>query len=190
MKKILLLLSITSISFFAIGQIDNKSKTDTLYYNYSLDTLDNYYVFKYFCKLIGAAENTKWIPMHFEIRLPKTFKEITGAGEYFVFLFRQNQDLIMYYKYEDYNDSVVLNLDTVYEPTKKELESIFCNLSFEGKNYYYEKIKISKKRKNFIIKRKGVTFILYNIKNKNVDMFMKAIDSFKILRPYGIEYIE
>jgi hypothetical protein len=112
---------------------------------------------------------------------------VFGYVEEIVFMFSHNQQIIMYYNDNHTRKEKIKARDTIYEPTIEELGDILRGFSFEEKDYYYEKFKVRKNRTNLIIKKNGVSFILYNIKNKNVERFKKSINTFKILRPYRVE---
>ena len=177
------------ISSFAFSS--NLTNKDTIPTNLiaEINKINGGYLFQYFTPEKGINEDYRYLPMYFKMVLPKSYKRIAiAATTHFFFKFKYNQYIVVYYDYYDYFDTVSQNIDTAYFVNKSVIDSIFESYaSYETKEYVRKEIRIRDDRCNKIIKRKGVTFLLCNIREKDLKMFEQSIDSFNIIRPYKIE---
>ena len=175
---IFLTLFISSIFISPIylsGQDYNKSGTD-------IKNKDTCIFFKFIPNFtVNRGNNEIFKPKSFEINLPKKIKyweAISGAN--FGFYYKSKQ--VIFINTDLYNCSNNKS-DSIYTPSEKEMENLITT-TFETsrkKRRDIKEIPFLKGRKYQIVKKQGVTILLYNIKNKNYDDYLKLIKTFKEL---------
>jgi hypothetical protein len=117
-------------------------------------------------------------PKPFYVKLPKGLKCYEMAN---------SQSFVFYYSHQQIV-AININLsdrafmgDTMYEPTKAELDS-FLNRSTLGHGKYgVRKIKSNSQRKQCFIKKEAATILLYNITSGNFSEFSECLERVRFL---------
>jgi len=117
-------------------------------------------------------------PEPFYVKLPKGLKWYEIAN---------SQSFVFYYSHQQV---VAINIDlsnkafmrdTIYEPTKAELDNFLNSSTSDHGKYDIRKIKFSPQRKQCVIKKEGATILLYNITSENFSEFSEYLKSFRHL---------
>mgnify|MGYP000855189913 CR=1 FL=1 len=185
MKKYLLVCFLLISSFAFSSDLTNKDTIpDKL-----ITKINGGYLFQYYTPATGIRDDERYFPMFFKMVFPKSYKSFSiFAEQHFFFNFKSKQYIVIYYDYRDYFDIVSQNIDTMYLVNKSVIDIIFESFAnHEMREYVRKEIRLRDDRYNKIVRRKGVTFLLCNIKEEELNTFEKSIDSFNIIRPYRID---
>lgn len=185
MKKYLLVCFLLISSFAFSSNLTNKDTIpDKL-----ITKINGGYLFQYYTSVKQTRDEERYFPMFFKMIFPKSYKSFCIFPEQHFFIkFKSKQYIVIYYDYHDYLDTVSQNIDTAYLVNKSVIDSIFESFaSHEMKEYVRKEIRLRDDRYNKIVRRKGVTFLLCNIKEEELNTFEKSIDSFNIIRAYRID---
>jgi len=133
-------------------------------------------VFSYKTSITLTRDKEKIYPGSFKIALPKGLKyyEVVGST-HFVFYYNNNQSVMV-----DLEDSTIVAENGLsYTPKADEIDQIIqSKLTLEKSKFDIKKIPLNAKYKQLVVKRKGVTFLLYNIAPRNYDLFINYLSSF------------
>ncbi len=135
-------------------------------------------VFSYKASITLTRDKEKIYPRSFKIALPKDLKyyEVVGST-HFVFYYNNNQSVMVVVDLED-STSVAEN-GLSYIPKADEIDQIIqSKLTLTKSKFDIKRIPLNAKYKQLVVKRKWVTFLLYNIAPRNYDLFVNYLSSF------------
>jgi hypothetical protein len=98
-----------------------------------------------------------------------------------------SQSFVFYYSHQQV---VIINIDlsnkafmrdTVYEPTKVELNNFINSGTSDHGKYDIRKIEFDPQRKRRVIKKEAATILLYNITSENFNEFCEYLGGFRFL---------
>ncbi|MFL5787740.1 MAG: hypothetical protein ACJ748_06785 [Flavisolibacter sp.] len=125
-------------------------------------------------EIILSMDREKLFPKSFKVKLPKKLKyyEITGTNDLSLY-YPNNQTIFIRI---DLQNNELLH-DTSYFPQKQELDRIIqSKLNMQKSKFDIKSISYRQSRKQVIIKRGPATILLYNIENKNYELFFKYLN--------------
>jgi|GEM_PF-1604401 len=125
-------------------------------------------------------DSEEYMPKSFKIDLPEGMKfyEIVEPDDFVIYYSKKQ---VFYIHIDPDSDGRV---DTVYTPDEDELDDFIQEkLSFHDYKYDIKKIKLNKSRKTVMLKlKKGqANILLYNISSVRLEVFLKAVRSFRFL---------
>jgi len=117
-------------------------------------------------------------PKPFYAKLPKGLKwySITNSQS---FAFYYSDQQVVAINIDLSNKSFIR--DTVYEPTKTELDDFINNNTSDHGKYDMRYIKFNPQRKQRIIQKEAATILLYNITSENFSEFSEYLEGFRFL---------
>ena len=152
-------------------------KENPLNKNYQFKSFSEKNNFEYTSKTIIVRDKERLQPTFFNIDLPKmlVYFEIINIYD-FGFYYDDNQVIFILIEPEN------SRLDTeAYIPQRDEIEELIQKVSTSHNlKYDIKKNSLIKNRKFFLMKKKNVSILLYNIKPQNFDNFLINVKSFKL----------
>lgn len=177
MRKILLSTYIVALSYSCFAQqLSNSFKQDT---STGIKDYGNHLIFTYNSHVLLKKNGETYRPQCFELQLPKNLKYWEGINSSnFGFYYRKNQVLFITTNIFKNKEEV----DSIYVPSKNELEEMIKNNFYTSGNVNWDirMIKIIDRRKNLLIKKRGITILLLNIYKKDFEDFYKSALSFRV----------
>jgi hypothetical protein len=181
MKKYIII--IICISFLSCTKyLDGAAYYNQTFINnsYKFSILREKNLFEYINDIDLVADKEVLKPTKFKLDLPKDliYFEMPNMSSFF-FYYRDSQ--CIYINIDNYLKNDLIN-DTLYIPSKSEIEQLIdkspngkfkCNL--RANEYVVD-------RDFYRLNRGKITILLYNIKHRNFDMYLKSIQSL-ILTP-------
>jgi hypothetical protein len=149
--------------------------TDYMMFKYQKD----YNEFDYFSKVNAVADNQTFYTTHFSIRLPKNIVYWKQLGNKFYYEYDSKQLIYIYtaYKNEE-KESNKWELKDIGEASAfKYLEDYWIKERDYPESYFEKK---RKKRVTKLYTDDKYDILLYNIKEKNLSVFLDFIKSFKV----------
>jgi len=166
---IYIILVFASVSASCSRYIDAVAKKDKLPKTVGYLTIyPDSNVFSYKTSITLTKDKEKIYPRSFKIALPKDLKyyEVVGST-HFVFYYDNNQSVM-----------VVVDLEG-NTPVAEEIDQIIqSKLTLTKSKFDIKRIPLNVKYKQLVVKKKGVTFLLYNIAPRNYDLFVNYLSSF------------
>ncbi len=126
------------------------------------------------------ADNDTYYPKSFQVALPKKLKSYKFMNsEEFSFFYDGGQ--VLFIKINLRNS--VNERDTTYTPSENEVSAYIENKLYSSPGKYdITKIAVKPNRKQTFIKKGPATILLYNVLPENHDFFLKAGNSFRIIK--------
>ena len=180
MKHYIIISLISFINIFPVylsGQNDIKFKQEIY-----IENKDTCIFFKFIPNVTyNRGDNEIYKPKPFEISLPKEIRywEAISSSNFGIY-YKSNQ--VIFINTDLYNSSNNKS-DSIYTPSEKEMENLITTIyvTSRKKRRDIKEIPVLKDRKYQILKKQGVIILLYNIKNKNYNDYLKLIKTFKKL---------
>lgn len=156
-----------------------KSKRETKILDGSFVFYPEQNILTYRSKVGLSKDSEVFYPKSFEVPLPKKLLHYQFSNSQdFYFFYNDNQTVYIKIDLERKSKG----LDTLITPTKQEIAAFIKDNNFSQRDRYnINKIEFDDARKQMLIKRGAATILLYNIKEKNQDIFLKKLDEFKFL---------
>ncbi len=180
MKHYIIIFLIFFINIFLAdlsGQNDIKFKQEIY-----IENKDTCIFFKFIPNITYTRDNEIYKPKSFEINLPKKIKfwEAINSSNFGIY-YKSKQVIFINTDLENCSNN---KSDSIYTPSEKEIEYLITTIfeTSREKRRDIKEIPFLKCRKHQIIKRQRITILLYNIKNKNYDNYLKLIKTFKELK--------
>lgn len=169
--KTFLTLLLWTTSYVALSQ----QKADKTHYP-KIEALSDRILFTYKSEAKPTMDTYQVDPIEFYIYLPKDLKfyDIESSSD-FGFYFSKNQ--VIFIKTRFYNADK--SRDSVYVPSFQEVEKLIDRefLTDENEKYNIKKIPFDRRRKNFLIRKTGVTILVFNVLNKNKSKYVEFAKS-------------
>lgn len=128
---------------------------------------------------VGLKRDTEKVyPRHFKVTLPKGIKyyELTGSTDFAIYYDSKQ----VFYVRVDLERNVTG--DTMYVPSRDELESFIKSASTLKKSKYdIKQIDLNESRKNLFLRKGAATILLFNIKPSEYDIFYKSANTFSFV---------
>lgn len=132
----------------------------------------------YDSEIYYTADSEKTYPKPFKIDLPNKILSFKFIGsEDFIFYYRRNQAIYIKIDLE----GATSNLDTIYIPTKTQIEDILDKADIDIGIILYQQISEKYNRKFLVIEKQSATILLFNILKDNIDRYSNLVK--------GIEFI-
>ncbi|RXK85385.1 hypothetical protein [Filimonas effusa] len=138
-------------------------------------------IFKYESNIALSRDEEKILPKAFKVKLPKGMisYEIIGSTD-FCFFYEKKQ--VVYIKIDLENKAFVNNESFIYTSKLDEVERLVQSKLVLGENKYdITKVRLIKDRKQLIMKKTGVSILLYNIKPDKLSLFRDYVSGITLL---------
>ncbi|GEP93835.1 hypothetical protein [Chitinophaga cymbidii] len=142
-------------------------------------------VFRYKSNVVLTKDTERIYPKFFEVRLPKKirFYEFIGSTD-FSFYYDKGQTVFIKVNLEKSK----ISRDTVYNPTRDQLGELIESTAQTGNGKYnLNAIPFNEHRKHLVMQRGNATTLLYNIEDKNFDLFYGYISKFRFINIHGVD---
>jgi hypothetical protein len=143
--------------------------------------------FRYTTKVFFTRDKEKFVPINFEIQLPKGLKycEFINSRD-FVFYYKANQVIAITTTYIDVNmlktHLSIRQQDSIYIPQENQIKLIINDIGpSKDKKWDVTNIKMITNRQNMIRYKRGVSILLFNIKKENFQNYKEIVQSIEIL---------
>lgn len=136
-------------------------------------------VFRYQSNVVLTRDTEKIYPKFFEVKLPKKIRyyEFIGSTD-FSFYYDKGQTIFIEVNLEKNK----ISQDTVYNPSRDQLDEFIESTAQTGNEKYNLKaIPFNGNRKHLVMQRGNATILLYNVEDKNFDLFYEYISKFRFI---------